>query len=131
MAPCRALRRPIEEALQEGNRRYTVFVGHEHHYAKFVRQGREYYMLATTGGGSKLRGVEYGEFDQVGWVTMKDNAPVIANVLLEGVQANDVRTERDLPRYETVRPRRAGSRNRAPNPRGTPGISNVPSMIGD
>jgi hypothetical protein len=47
-----------------------------------------------------MRGVEYGEFDHVAWVTMKDNSPVIANVLLEGVQPNDVRTARDLPRFE-------------------------------
>jgi serine/threonine-protein phosphatase CPPED1 len=98
---------PIEEALLEGNRPYTVFVGHEHNYAKFVRHGRDYFMLATTGGGSKMRGVEYGEFDQVAWVTMKDGGPVVANVLLEGVQPNDVRTARDLPRYETERPARA------------------------
>ena len=98
---------PIEEALLEGNRPYTVFVGHEHNYAKFVRHGRDYFMLATTGGGSKMRGVEYGEFDEVGWVTMKDGGPVVANILLEGVQPNDVRTARDLPRFETQRPARA------------------------
>jgi serine/threonine-protein phosphatase CPPED1 len=92
---------PIEDALVAGDRRYTVFVGHEHNYAKFTRHGREYFMLATTGGASKMRGVEYGEFDQVAWVTMKDTAPVIANVLLDGVQPNDVRTSRDLPRFET------------------------------
>jgi hypothetical protein len=104
---------PIEEALQEGNRRYTVFAGHEHNYAKFVRNGREYYMLATTGGGSKMRGVEFGEFDHVAWVTMKDNAPVIANVLLEGVQPNDVRTSRDLPHYDVKPIRRSKQQTRA------------------
>ena len=98
---------PIEEALLEGNRPYSVFVGHEHNYAKFVRHGRDYFMLATTGGGSKMRGVEYGEFDEVAWVTMKDGGPVVANILLEGVQPNDVRTARDLPRFETQRPARA------------------------
>jgi len=91
----------IEDALQANNRRYTVFVGHEHNYAKFVRNGREYFMLATTGGGSKMRGIEFGEFDHVAWVTMKDSAPVIANVLLDGVQPNNVRTARDLPRPES------------------------------
>jgi len=96
---------PIEDALQANDRRYTVFVGHEHNYAKFVRKGREYFMLATTGGGSKLRGVEFGEFDHVAWVTMKENSPVIANVLLEGVQPNDVRTSRDLPRYPLPKPK--------------------------
>jgi 3',5'-cyclic AMP phosphodiesterase CpdA len=97
----------IEDALAAGDRRYTVFVGHEHNYAKFVRHGRDYFMLATTGGGSKMRGVEYGEFDHVAWVTMKDGGPVIANILLDGVQPNDVRNERDLPRFEVPQPRRA------------------------
>jgi hypothetical protein len=91
----------IEDALAAGDRHYTVFVGHEHNYAKFVRHGRDYFMLATTGGGSKMRGVEYGEFDHVAWVTMKDGRPVVANILLDGVQPNDVRKERDLPRFET------------------------------
>jgi hypothetical protein len=99
----------IEDALAAGDRRYTVFVGHEHNYAKFVRHGRDYFMLATTGGASKMRGVDYGEFDHVVWVTMKDGGPVIANILLDGVQPNDVRKERDLPRFEVPapRPRRA------------------------
>jgi 3',5'-cyclic AMP phosphodiesterase CpdA len=91
---------PIEDALAAGDRRYTVFVGHEHNYAKFIRHGRDYFMLATTGGGSKMRGIEYGEFDHVAWVTMKEGGPVIANILLDGVQPNDVRTSRDLPRFE-------------------------------
>jgi serine/threonine-protein phosphatase CPPED1 len=87
----------IEEALKASDRHYTVFVGHEHNYAKFVRNGRDYFMLATTGGASKMRGTEFGEFDHVAWVTMKDPAPVVANVLLQGVAPNDVRTARELP----------------------------------
>src|SRR5207244_2572137 len=35
----------VEKALAD--RPYTVFVGHIHHYEKFVRQGRNYYQLAT------------------------------------------------------------------------------------
>lgn len=38
----------IEQAL--GNRNYTVFAGHKHNYARFVRNGKDYFMLATTGG---------------------------------------------------------------------------------
>src|SRR5271156_6304585 len=49
-----------------------------------------YYQLATTGGGSRLRGIEYGEFDHVAWVTMKKEGPVLANLLLEGVLADDL-----------------------------------------
>ena len=45
-------------------RKYTVFCGHVHRYQKFVRNGMNYYQLATTGGGSRLRGLPYGEFDR-------------------------------------------------------------------
>jgi 3',5'-cyclic AMP phosphodiesterase CpdA len=72
-----------ERAL--AGRKYTVFCGHVHRYQKFVRNGMNYYQLATTGGSSKLRGVEYGEFDQIAWITMKPDGPRIANVMLEGV----------------------------------------------
>ena len=68
----------IERAL--GNRNYTIFAGHVHNYARFVRNGRDYITLATTGGSSKLRGKSEGEFDQIVWVTMKDSEPVIANI---------------------------------------------------
>jgi hypothetical protein len=74
----------IEKAL--AGRNYTVFAGHIHRYQKFVRQGMNYYQLATTGGGSRLRGVAYGEFDHVAWITMKPaGAPVIANIMLDGI----------------------------------------------
>jgi len=68
-----------------GDRPYTVFAGHIHRYRRFVRNGRIYYQLATTGGVSKLRGVDYGEFDHVVWVTMKKTGPVLCNILLDGI----------------------------------------------
>ncbi|HEX4607748.1 MAG TPA: metallophosphoesterase [Urbifossiella sp.] len=80
---------PVEEAL--AGRKYTVFCGHVHRYQKFVRNGNNYYQLATTGGGSRLRGVEYGEFDHVAWVTMKSDAPLIANVMLDGILPEDLK----------------------------------------
>src|SRR5262245_66090473 len=73
----------VERAL--AGRNYTVFVGHVHRYEKFVRNGMNYYQLATTGGGSRLRGVRYGEFDHIVWVTMKKTGPVLANVMLDGI----------------------------------------------
>jgi hypothetical protein len=79
----------VEKALAD--RPYTVFCGHVHRYQKFVRQGQNYYQLATTGGGSKLRGVAYGEFDHVVWVTMKKSGPLLANVLLDSVLPDDLR----------------------------------------
>src|SRR6266545_4571722 len=69
----------VEKML--AGRRYTVFAGHKHKYERFVRQGQLYYMLATTGGGSKLRGVPLGEFDHLVWVTMKQDGPVLANLM--------------------------------------------------
>lgn len=79
----------VEKALAD--RPYTVFVGHVHRYQKFVRNGRDYYQLATTGGGSRLRGVSFGEFDHIVWVTMKKTGPVLANIKLDSILPDDLR----------------------------------------
>lgn len=79
----------VEKSL--AGRKYTVFCGHVHRYQKYVRNGMNYYQLATTGGGSRLRGVQYGEFDHVAWVTVKADAPVVANVLLDGLLPEDLK----------------------------------------
>jgi len=81
---------PIEEAL--GDRKYTVFAGHTHSYTKNVRNDHRYITLATTGGGSGLRGPMFGEFDQVAWVTMTHEGPIIANLMLDGIWDENVRT---------------------------------------
>ncbi len=79
----------LEEVLK--GHQYTTFCGHVHRYQKFVRNGANYYQLATTGGGSGLRGPEYGEFDQIGWVTVgKGGTPTLANVLLNGILKDDL-----------------------------------------
>ena len=75
-------------------RKYTVIAGHVHHYTKYVKNVRNYFVLATTGGGSPLRGIQdYGEFDHVVWVTMTDQGPIIANLMLSGIWDENVRTE--------------------------------------
>lgn len=79
----------LEKAL--AGKQYTVFCGHVHRYQKFVRHGQNYYQLATTGGGSKLRGVEQGEFDHIAWITMKKDGPVVANVMLDAIWADDLK----------------------------------------
>ncbi|MBA4064791.1 MAG: hypothetical protein C0501_13975 [Isosphaera sp.] len=79
----------VEKAL--AGRKYTVFCGHVHRYQVFERNGMKYFQLATTGGGSRLRGAEYGEFDHVAWVTMKKDAPLVANVLLDGLLPADLK----------------------------------------
>jgi hypothetical protein len=79
----------VEQLLAD--RPYTVFCGHIRIYQKFVRNGRNYYQLATTGGASRVRGVRYGEFDHFVWVTMKKDGPVLANVLLDGVYPENMK----------------------------------------
>ena len=79
----------IEKALQ--GRNYTIFCGHTHRYQKYIRNGMNYYNLATTGGGSRLRGPEYGELDHVVWLTMMNDGPRIANINLEGLLPDDLK----------------------------------------
>ncbi|MBX9624972.1 MAG: metallophosphoesterase [Gemmataceae bacterium] len=81
----------VEKAL--AGRKYTVFCGHMHRYQVYNRNGMRYFQLATTGGGSRMRGVEYGEFDQIAWVTVRKDTPLIANVLLDGVLPADLETK--------------------------------------
>lgn len=85
---------PELEKILEG-RKWTAFCGHEHRYVAIKRNGNDYIQLATTGGGSKMRGKEFGEFDQFAWVTMTDDGPVIANVLLDGVVETDLKSDLD------------------------------------
>ena len=77
------------ESLLE-NRPYTIFAGHIHIYNKSIQEDRPYYLLATTGGagkgpGGKPDGLEQCQFDHVVWITMTDDGPVMANLLLDGI----------------------------------------------
>jgi hypothetical protein len=81
----------IEQLL--GERPHTVFAGHFHRYTQHTRNQRQYITLATTGGGSRLRGTPWGEFDHVAQVTMTHEGPVIANLRLDGILGADVVTE--------------------------------------
>lgn len=78
----------IEAALQ--GRKHTVLAGHHHRYVHFDRNDSDYIILASTGGGSKLRGHAFGEFDQFAWFTMTDDGPVMANLDLQGILPKDV-----------------------------------------
>lgn len=73
-------------------RPHTVFTGHTHQYLKYERQGRDYFILGTTGAGMSHAGIPSGEFDHIVWVTMGDEGPVFANLLLDGILDKDVRT---------------------------------------
>ena len=64
---------------------YTVFAGHVHNYRRFEIDGRVHIRLGTTGGGwSTLPGRE-GNYDHLVYVTMTDEGPSIANLLLDGI----------------------------------------------
>ncbi len=84
----------VEKLLND--RKHSVFVGHIHRYIKFDRNNGKYFTLATTGGGSQLRGKDLGEFDHVVWVTMTEQGPVMANLMLEGIWDENVTTEEQI-----------------------------------
>ncbi|MFH1740487.1 MAG: metallophosphoesterase [bacterium] len=79
----------LEKNLQ--GRPYTVIAGHVHDYRKYIRFGREYYTLATTGGSSKMQGIEEGEFDHIVWITMTDDGPRMAILMLDGIRDSNIR----------------------------------------
>ena len=95
---------PIEELLK--GRPHSVFAGHTHHYYKRERNDMEYIVLATMGGGSRMRGANFGEFDHFMWVTMTEKGPRMANLMLEGIWDTDVFTEE---RANLLKPPLAGA----------------------
>lgn len=85
-------------------RSYTAFAGHTHTYeydaGAVGPHTHEHISLATTGGGvtirprdegrrTELKGPDYAEFDHFVWVTMTEDGPVIANLLLDGIVPKD------------------------------------------
>jgi len=90
----------IETALQ--SRPYTVFAGHNHQYLKTQRNNRNYYILASTGGGSQLRGPRFQEFDHVTWVTMTENGPELLNLALSGMHNDDIVDEVGLAKAKAM-----------------------------
>jgi hypothetical protein len=73
-------------------RKCTVFAGHTHNYLSQEKDGISFITLATTGGGSKLRGPAFGQFDEIAWVSMTEEGPRVANLLLDGILDKDLRT---------------------------------------
>jgi len=90
----------VEKLLS--NRKHNVFAGHYHHYVADDRNNGKYIMLATTGGGSALRGPQLGEFDHFMWVTMKETGPIIANVALNGVFDEDIFTAKSAEMVNAI-----------------------------
>ena len=71
----------IEAAL--AGRPYTVIAGHNHYYAHEKRNDRDYITMGTAGAISHQHGP--GEMDHIAWVTVKDGAPDIALIKLNGL----------------------------------------------
>ena len=71
----------IEAALS--NRNYTLFNGHFHKYSYTERNGHDYIMMATTGGGQDVSSKD--AFDHITLVTLADDEPRIVNVRLDGM----------------------------------------------
>ena len=82
----------VEKALAD--RKYTVIAGHTHRYMASVQNDRNYYVLATSGGSTRLRGAEFGETDHISWVTMTDEGPSLVNLELDGILKDDFSNER-------------------------------------
>ena len=81
----------VEALLRQRNT--TVFAGHTHNYLNQEDEGISFITMATTGGGSRLRGPAFGEFDGVVWVTMtEEDGPRVANLLLDGILDRSLRT---------------------------------------
>ena len=74
------------------DRNATVFAGHIHNYMATEIEGIHFVTMATTGGGSPLRGKYYGEVDHIMWVTVTDEGPTMAALTLDGILSHDFRT---------------------------------------
>lgn len=73
----------VEEAI--GTRPATVIAGHLHGYSHNRRNGRDYLILATTGGASPLTGPKTGLFDQLLWISVGDGDPRFAVLDVNGI----------------------------------------------
>lgn len=94
----------IEAAL--GDRPYTIMAGHTHNYMLSYRNNRKYFILATSGGGSERRGVKFGEFDHITWVSFQQDDPSIVHIELNGVIREDIV---DKKIKKQIRPLTSGS----------------------
>lgn len=86
--------KPVEDALK--GRPCTVLAGHNHSYEYSQRDGHDSINLGTTGAGSNLGGVFYGEFDEVVSAAMTAKGPRFANLLLDGIVPKDAVTSATL-----------------------------------
>ncbi len=85
----------IDEMLQ--GHQYTVFSGHTHQYYYEQRGGMDYFILATAGGDSELRGPLFGEYDHIMLVSARDGKPAIANIPIGSLIPNDIVDRNTMP----------------------------------
>jgi 3',5'-cyclic AMP phosphodiesterase CpdA len=88
----------LEQALADRN--YTVFAGHTHEYKKEVRNGKNYYILATTGGryeGQPPMNFEQGRFDHIVWIAMTDSGPLLTNIPTEAIYNDNPQKKPNIP----------------------------------
>lgn len=72
-----------------GDREYSVFAGHKHSYQMEVLKGQRYYILSTTGAAGGDDDPADCQFDHIVWVTMSDEGPAMANLLLKGIMDDE------------------------------------------
>jgi hypothetical protein len=85
----------LANALDDRN--YTVFAGDFHNYVRCRRRGRNYYIIGMTGtesqhAGYPPKGVYYGEFQSLTWVSFKNGEPQLSLLALDEVYNDDVVT---------------------------------------
>ncbi|MEM6843701.1 MAG: FN3 associated domain-containing protein [Bacteroidota bacterium] len=68
-------------------RDYTVIASHRHRYLYEERNDQRYITLATTGGGSHLRGPQFGEYDHIVWITMSLEGSILENIQLDSIHS--------------------------------------------
>ena len=90
----------VEELIKD--RKHTVFAGHYHVYTKHVRNNSKYFVLSTTGGARGRTEAGTGEMDHVVWVSMTDDGPRIAVLLLDGIRNENVATVESRLMVETL-----------------------------
>ena len=71
------------------------------YYQRYRRHGRNYYMVGVTGAqckfaGVPLRGVPFGEFQQLVWVSFKNGEPRVSVLELDGIHEDDVVTTAEM-----------------------------------
>ena len=81
----------VENMLK--NRKHSVFTGHHHKYKLYNRNKNDYFVLATMGGGSELRGKKYGEFDHFLFITMTERGPYFSNLMLDGIEGKNLNND--------------------------------------